>query len=168
LLRHLFDALMARAKGRRRSAEHERAWLNLAGWCLRPGFGAPLDDWRIGQLWALFDSGAQYAKDSQVRAEWWTLWRRGIAGVWLNAILALDWKKVDPAAFAAVQIARMTGDRSRDLPEDLRLAVVRRLEAANAPRAWITMVSESVELDNADEGRVFGESLPAGLKLIAN
>jgi hypothetical protein len=24
-----------------------------------------------------------------------------------------------------------------------------------------------VELDNADEGRVFGESLPVGLKLIA-
>jgi hypothetical protein len=45
---------------------------------------------------------------------------------------------------------------------------VRRLEAANAPRAWITMVNESVELDNADEGRVFGESLPAGLKLIAS
>ena len=28
------------------------------------------------------------------------------------------------------------------------------------------MVSESVELDHADEGRVFGESLPVGLKLI--
>jgi hypothetical protein len=25
-----------------------------------------------------------------------------------------------------------------------------------------------VELDNADEGRVFGESLPVGLKLIAS
>jgi hypothetical protein len=66
-----------------------------------------------------------------------------------------------------VQLARMTGDRSRDLPGAARDAVVRRLEAANAPRAWITMVSETVELDNADEGRVFGESLPAGLKLIA-
>src|SRR5205823_5150551 len=31
LLRRLFDALMERAKGRRRSAEHERVWLNLAG-----------------------------------------------------------------------------------------------------------------------------------------
>jgi hypothetical protein len=30
------------------------------------------------------------------------------------------------------------------------------------------MVSENVELDNADEGRVFGESLPAGLKLISD
>lgn len=268
LLRELFGALWERARRRRRSADHERLWLNLAGYCVRPGFGYPLDEWRVEQLWSLFDDGIQYVNESQVWSEWWTLWRRAaggldesaqlrvldamaylqgaaqsrhklpfdvaktgftdmvrlsasleripverkielgesvltrlkkpvenhqswwavgrigarrpfygsahsvvppeIAGAWLNAILALDWKKVDPAAFAAVQIARMTGDRSRDLPEDLRLAVVRRLEAANAPRAWITMVSESVELDNADEGRVFGESLPAGLKLIAN
>jgi hypothetical protein len=268
LLRELFGALWERARRRRRSADHERLWLNLAGYCVRPGFGYPLDEWRVEQLWSLFDDGIQYVNESQVWSEWWTLWRRAAGGLdesaqlrvldamaylqgaaqsrhklpfdvaktgftdmvrlsasleripverkielgesvltrlkkpaenhqswwavgrigarrpfygsahsvvppeiaeaWLNAILALDWKKVDPAAFAAVQIARMTGDRSRDLPEDLRLAVVRRLEAANAPRAWITMVSESVELDNADEGRVFGESLPAGLKLIAN
>jgi hypothetical protein len=81
LLRRLFDALMERAKGRRRSAEHERVWLNLAGWCLRPGFGHPLDDWRIEQLWALFPAGVQYHKDSQVRAEWWTLWRRVAGGL---------------------------------------------------------------------------------------
>jgi molecular chaperone DnaK (HSP70) len=267
-LRELFGALWERARRRRRSADHERLWLNLAGYCVRPGFGYPLDEWRVEQLWSLFDDGIQYVNESQVWSEWWTLWRRAaggldesaqlrvldamaylqtaaqsrhklpfdvaktgftdmvrlsasleripvarkielgesvltrlkkpaenhqswwavgrigarrpfygsahsvvppeIAGAWLDAILALDWKKVDPAAFAAVQIARMTGDRSRDLPEHLRLAVVRRLEAANAPRAWITMVSESVELDNADEGRVFGESLPAGLKLLAS
>jgi molecular chaperone DnaK (HSP70) len=267
LLRELFGALWERARRRRRSADHERLWLNLAGYCVRPGFGYPLDDWRVEQLWSLFDDGIQYVNDSQVWSEWWTLWRRAaggldesaqlrvldamaylqtaaqarhklpfdvaktgladmvrlsaslervpverkielgelvltrlkkpaenhqswwavgrigarqpfygsahsvvppeIAGLWLNAILALDWKKIDPAAFAAVQIARMTGDRSRDLADHLRDTVVRRLEAANAPRAWITMVSESVELDNADEGRVFGESLPAGLKLIA-
>ena len=267
LLRELFGALWERARRRRRSADHERLWLNLAGYCVRPGFGYPLDAWRVEQLWSLFDDGIQYVNESQVWSEWWTLWRRAaggldesaqlrvldamaylqtaaqsrhklpfdvsrtgfpdmlrlsasleripverkielgesvltrlkkpaenhqgwwavgrigarrpfygsahgvvppeVAGRWLDAILALDWKKVDPAAFAAVQIARMTGDRSRDLPDAARDAVVRRLEAANAPRAWITMVSETVELDNADEGRVFGESLPAGLKLIA-
>ena len=47
LLRALFDALMQRARRRRRSAEHERLWLNLAGFCLRPGFGYALDEWRI-------------------------------------------------------------------------------------------------------------------------
>jgi hypothetical protein len=60
----------------------------------------------------------------------------------------------------------MTGDRSRDLPETVRETVVRRLEAVNAPPTWINMVGEVVTLDNADTGRVFGESLPAGLKLI--
>ncbi|MFM0502111.1 Hsp70 family protein [Paraburkholderia caffeinilytica] len=266
LLRELFGALWERARRRRRSADHERLWLNLAGYCVRPGFGYPLDEWRVEQLWSLFDDGIQYVNESQVWSEWWTLWRRAAGGLdesaqlrvldamaylqtaaqsrhklpfdvsktgftdmvrlsasleripverkielgesvltrlkkpaenhqswwavgrigarrpfygsahgvvppdiaanWLNAILALDWKKVDPAAFAAVQIARMTGDRSRDLPDDLRHTVIRKLEAANAPRAWITMVGETVELDGADEGRVFGESLPAGLKLI--
>jgi hypothetical protein len=33
-------------------AEHERLWLNLAGYCLRPGLGDALDDWRIEQLCA--------------------------------------------------------------------------------------------------------------------
>ncbi|AXL50952.1 molecular chaperone DnaK [Paraburkholderia caffeinilytica] len=266
LLRELFGALWERARRRRRSADHERLWLNLAGYCVRPGFGYPLDEWRVEQLWSLFDDGIQYVNESQVWSEWWTLWRRAAGGLdesaqlrvldamaylqtaaqsrhklpfdvsktgftdmvrlsasleripverkielgesvlarlkkpaenhqswwavgrigarrpfygsthsvvppdiaarWLSTIVALDWKKVDPAPFAAVQIARMTGDRSRDLPEDVRHTVVRKLEAANAPRAWITMVSETVELDDADEGRVFGESLPAGLKLI--
>lgn len=89
LLRHLFDALMERSKGRRRSAEHERVWLNLAGWCLRPGFGHPLDGWRIDQLWALFPTGVQYVKDTQVRAEWWTLWRRVAGGLSTDAQLRL-------------------------------------------------------------------------------
>jgi len=267
LLRELFGALWERAKRRRRSVDHERLWLNLAGYCVRPGFGYPLDEWRVEQLWSLFDDGIQYVQESQVWSEWWTLWRRAAGGLdetaqlrvldamtylqtaaqsrhklpfdvsktgiadmvrlsasleripverkvelgesvlarlqkpaenhqswwavgrigarqpfygsahnvvppeiasrWLDAILALDWKKVDPAAFAAVQIARMTGDRSRDLPDATREAVIRRLEASNAPRAWIAMVGEVIELDNADEGRVFGESLPAGLKLIS-
>jgi hypothetical protein len=70
-------------------AEHERAWLNLAGFCLRPGFGHPLDGWRIEQLWAMFDTGVQYHKDSQVRAEWWTLWRRVAGGLSTEAQLRL-------------------------------------------------------------------------------
>ena len=121
-------------------------------------------------------------KPSENPQSWWAVGRIGarqpfygsahgvvppdIAAVWIGAILALDWKKVEPAAFAAVQIARMTGDRSRDLPFDLRAEVVRRLTAANASRSWIEMVNEAVQLNQADEGRVFGESLPVGLKLL--
>jgi hypothetical protein len=278
LLRRLFDALMERAKGRRRSAEHERAWLNLAGWCLRPGFGHPLDEWRIEQLWALFATGVQYHKDSQVRAEWWTLWRRVAGGLsleaqlrllddfafnlqaepaerakrpvtlvdgseddmlrlgasleripsaykveigdwmlgqimaippsprpdpktaatyarflaalarvgarqslqssahevatieaaerWLESLLRLDWKRIEPAGFAAAHIARRTGDRSRDIGELLRDQVLQKLAASGAPPSWAAMVREVVELDQASTTRMFGDALPPGLKLL--
>jgi hypothetical protein len=278
LLRHLFNALMERAKGRRRSADHERAWLNLAGWCLRPGFGDPLDGWRIEQLWAIFPAGAQYHKDSQVRAEWWTLWRRVAGGLppeaqlrllddfafnlqaepgerarrpatlvdgseddmlrlgasleripaaykaeigdwmigkimavppsprldgkaaatyarylwalarvgariplhgsahevapasaaarWLTALMGLDWKRIEPAGFAAAHIARRTGDRARDIDEPLRDAVLRRLAGANAPDGWPAMVRDVVELDGASATRMYGDALPPGLTLL--
>ena len=95
LLRQLFDALWLRARGRRRSAEHERVWLNLAGFCLRPGFGDPLDGWRVQQLWTQFPSGVQYPGDKQVGAEWWTLWRRVAGGLAATEQLRL----VDDFAF---------------------------------------------------------------------
>ena len=81
LLRPLFDALWQRQRGRRRSADHERVWLSLAGWCLRPGFGDALDGWRIEQLWPLFAQGVQHGHDPQVNSEWWTLWRRVAGGL---------------------------------------------------------------------------------------
>jgi len=89
-----------------------------------------------------------------------------VAARWIDALLAQNWRKVEPAMFAAVQIARLSGDRSRDLPPATRERVIRKLEAANAPPAWVAMVREVVALDHADTGRMFGESLPAGLKLI--
>jgi len=273
LLRQLFDALMLRARGRRRSAEHERVWLNLAGYCLRPGYGDALDPWRMEQLWALFDAGVQHHKDNQVCAEWWTLWRRVAGGLsseqqlrllddfafnlqadaaqrgsrpvtlvngsdddmlrlgasleripgaykaevgawllkrlqkagkkeeaadtntlwalarvgarqpfhgsahevvdsasvaeWLHVLLALDWKKVEPAAFAAAHLARMTGDRSRDIADELRATILARLKAVGAPPLWQAMVSEVTQLDEAATKRMLGEALPPGLKLIS-
>lgn len=273
LLRQLFDALMLRARGRRRSAEHERVWLNLAGYCLRPGYGDALDPWRIEQLWAMFEAGVQHHKDNQVCAEWWTLWRRVAGGLdtqqqlrllddfafnlqadaaqrgsrpvtlvggsdddmlrlgasleripgaykaevgawllkrldkaskkgeaadsntlwalarvgarqpfhgsahevvdsatvadWLAVLLALDWKKIEPAAFAAVHLARMTGDRSRDIADDLRATVLARLKAVGAPPQWLAMVSEVTQLDETATRRMLGEALPPGLKLIS-
>lgn len=79
LLRTLFGALLQGAKRRRRSLQHERTWFNLVGFTLRPGFGDPLDGWRMEQMWELFGPGIAHSNDSQQWAEWWTLWRR-IAG----------------------------------------------------------------------------------------
>ncbi|OGB33625.1 MAG: molecular chaperone DnaK [Burkholderiales bacterium RIFCSPLOWO2_12_FULL_61_40] len=268
-LRALFDALWQRARGRRRSAEHERVWLNLAGYCLRPGFGDPLDGWRLQQLWTQFPLGVQHRHDKQVCAEWWTLWRRVAGGLaapeqlrlledfadnvyrdvlgpqtsevkpvqgsaedmlrlcaslerippdykveigdwlrgrlqadpasdiptlwalgrlgarqplygnrhvvvpaatastWVETLLALDWKRSDAAAFAAVHLARVTDDPARDLPLALRERVAHKLLAIHAPPLWTAMVRHRVELDAATTRRVLGESLPPGLTLMA-
>ncbi|MGF1527161.1 MAG: molecular chaperone DnaK, partial [Candidatus Competibacterales bacterium] len=92
LLRELFGVLWEGARRRRRSADHERLWFNLAGFCLRPGFGYPLDDWRVEQLWTLYPSAVQYGGENQVWAEWWTLWRRVAGGLppAAQAQLAID------------------------------------------------------------------------------
>ncbi|MFM1776827.1 MAG: hypothetical protein RLZZ260_394, partial [Actinomycetota bacterium] len=79
LLRELFAALLDGLPHRRRSADHERVWFSLVGYCLRPGFGYPLDDWRVSQLFGIFAQGLQFVHETRNWAEWWTLWRR-IAG----------------------------------------------------------------------------------------
>jgi len=73
---------------------------------------------------------------------------------------------VTPAAFAATLLTRLSGDRERDLNETLRTQVIQRLRAAKAPASWLHMIEEVVELDEVDTGRVFGEALPPGLRLV--
>jgi len=267
LLRELYGALSANVKRRRRSAAHERVWLNLAGYTLRPGFGYPLDEWRVKELWSIFGGSIQYVPESQNWSEWWILWRRVAGGLtpemqekildgiewylhpptkrprkrppgpkllghddmvrlagslehisadrkvrvgdwlmtrllehdestqtwwalgrlgarvpfygsahtvvpreaaerWLGACLGADFAAEEQAAFAAAIISRVSGDRQRDLSEATRADVRERLAAADAPEAWRRMVTEVTHLDAAEERRIFGESLPPGLRLL--
>ena len=268
LLRTLFGALLQGARRRRRSLQHERTWFNLVGFTLRPGFGDPLDGWRMERMWDLFGPGIAHSDDSQQWSEWWTLWRRVAGGLnaeqqqmvyeavayylqppggtdiaapegprmralddllrmaasferiqpadkmqfggwllqrlrrgatadlwwalgrlgarqplyaslhhvlppataqdWLAqiALIAPDWARDDAAAFAVAQIARATGDRARDLPEPLRRQIADQLQAAHAAPRWAAMVREATVLEEADQRRVFGETLPPGLVLL--
>lgn len=269
LLRAMFATLLEGVKYHRRSENHERVWLSLAGFCLRPGFGYPLDDWRVEQLWKLYPQGIQFVNETQNWTEWWTLWRRisgglpvvaqeqifadiakflnpaaarqpgvakqiknrgyddmvrlaavlerlpvdkkiqlgewllkrlekagepsqtwwavgrigarmpfhgsshnvipaAVAGEWLTRILSEDWKKTPHAGFAATLIARMSGDRARDIDESLRLQIIANLKLTKAPSSWIDMVEQVKELDEKEEKQIFGEALPPGLKLINN
>ena len=91
---------------------------------------------------------------------------REVAVKWLRQILELNWKTVEPAAFAATLLARLSGDRERDLPGELRLQVAQKLRSVKAPESWVQLVEQVVELEEADEKRVFGEALPPGLRLV--
>lgn len=80
-LRALATALLESRKRRRRSDLHERTWLKLTGFCLRPGFGAPADDWRMEQVWGLYQQGVQFDQNPQTWGDWWNFWRRVSGGL---------------------------------------------------------------------------------------
>ena len=268
LLRELFGALFAGAKRRRRTEDHERVWFHLAGYCLRPGFGYPLDEWRVKQLFgAVHGGGVQFVPEAQNWSEYWILWRRlaggltadmqekvlgdiewyleppqkrprpkppgpkklgvddmirlagalehvnaerkakvggwlvkrltehdenptawwavgrlgarvpfygsahnviprHVAAEWLHHASTFDWKQLPDAAFAATLLARVSGDRERDLDQAMRQQVATRLAQAGAPDVWVQMVREVTHLGEAEERRIFGDSLPPGLRLV--
>jgi molecular chaperone DnaK (HSP70) len=82
-VRALWDVLWALEPARARSPEHEARWLNLAGFLLRPGFGDPGDELRVGRLWRVLGADLRHPRAVQCRAEWWNLWKRIAGG--LNA-----------------------------------------------------------------------------------
>ena len=272
LLRRIWEALIEREAGRRKSPLHEARWLNLLGFALRPGFGLALDDWRVAETWRRLQGKLVHAAP-MCRAEWWVLWRRIAGGlsagqqqaladpllgpiralhhqmttgrgrggefsvgshetaeVWrflgslellasqtkielggilldllpkrkveatrpaifwalarlgarqpvygpLNTVVpaetAAAWLKrlmefgaADPMALlAAMQIARRTGDRYRDLPDKIRNQALDWLARHEAPAHFLQLVRDVGQLDAEEQGMVLGESLPKGLRL---
>ncbi len=263
--RLLFDALAEGRSARRRSEDHERVFWMLAGYCLRPGFGAPHDEERIAQLVPLFESGLAAAAKTRAWQQFWIAWRRIVAGLrestqerllgllepfwapselklkrskslkaaepshelleltaslervpaerrrqlgdwlvertflrrdpqlwaalgrvgarvpgyasahhvvppsvaegWLKHLLSERWHEAPTAAVTAAQLARVTGDRARDVSPSTRAEVVRRLEQIQAAPDLIAMVRELVPVVAAERAAWFGEELPIGLRL---
>ncbi|MBX3155088.1 MAG: hsp70 family protein [Deltaproteobacteria bacterium] len=77
--RALFDALVEVAAERKKTPDHEQRWLNLAGFLLRPGTGAPLDTWRARVMWGVFNENLAHPRSEPGKLAWWIVWRR-IAG----------------------------------------------------------------------------------------
>ena len=271
LLRELWSTLYAGASRRRRSADHERVFFQLAGYSLRPGFGYPLDEWRCEQTFLLFNHSVKFHAEQPVWSEFWVMWRRlagGLADVqqqelwnylkphlarripseppkdsaklkgfqpqgldemvrvaaslehldpaekvvlgnwiterlkspetaagpwawalgrlgarlplygsshktvgpeqaarWLSLLLDAGLRRIDGTAFAAMQLARLTGDRTRDLDGEIRARAVVALKSAGASETWLRMLSEVAALETADETRALGDTLPIGLRL---
>ncbi|HQR53290.1 MAG TPA: Hsp70 family protein [Burkholderiales bacterium] len=258
LLRALWPAIHPGITRRGRSLEHENAWLYLAGYALRPGYGTDLDHWRVLQLWECFTLGLAHPKEKSAQSNWWMMWRRAAGGIpaeeqeklfaaalpqfrrsvadfvegtrllgslerveqsrkaelaqWLLDLVrrgkatnqphvfwalarllgrvplytsaeavvpppvvedcfanfeSLDWS--DPAlqplgpVFAAA--CRRTNERLLDIDDALRPRVVGKLKQARAKNELILGVHEYREVSAADRNELFGEQLPAGLRL---
>jgi molecular chaperone DnaK (HSP70) len=70
------DVLLEVADGRKLSPRHEVRWLNLFGYCLRPGFGDPQDSFRIVQARRIYQGGLAFPRELQSQVDWLVLWRR--------------------------------------------------------------------------------------------
>ncbi len=113
------------------------------------------------QLWTLARLGARVSMygplNTTVAAEQ--------AERWIEALLAL---RDAPASlsFTLMQLARRTDDRYRDVAPTLRRDVLDRLIARNAPAHLIELVREGGQLEEEEQGQLFGEALPRGLRIL--
>jgi len=85
---------------------------------------------------------------------------------WVDHLLREKWQDVPTAAEAALRLARVTGDRARDLPERVRKEVAARLAKVGVPEEGIRTVLERVEPDEKDAAAFLGEGLPVGLRIV--
>jgi len=81
VIRRFCDVLVDVAPGRKKSPRHEVRWLNLYGWCLRPGFGASGDDARMNHLRSIAFNKLVFADDLQCQIEMLALLRRIAGGI---------------------------------------------------------------------------------------
>jgi molecular chaperone DnaK (HSP70) len=262
-IRKLCDVMLEVADGRRKSARFEARWLNLFGFCLRPGFGTAVDDWRMAQARKIYMAGLVFPKEIQGQVEWLVLWRRvagglntgqqtelyqrlisllGIGGKkpssrpntqieyegyrllaslehlpastrialgkelldkikeqpankgylwslgrlgaripfygrlncvvpveaaqeWIDALLDLP-ELTQDAALAIVQLGARTTDAERDIHEALRERAIARLIQSGHADEMIASLRTYLPPARADAMRIFGESLPEGLRLV--
>ncbi|MGH9752177.1 MAG: molecular chaperone DnaK, partial [Blastocatellia bacterium] len=262
-IRGLCDTLAQVADGRKKGPKHEARWLNLFGFCLRPGFGAPADDWRISQARKIYMAGLTFPRELQCQVEWLVLWRRvagglnanqqnelfhrhkialGVGGkklngrlntqveregwrllaslehlpsstrlalgkellikvkeqptnqsflwslgrlgariplygplncvipaevatLWMRSLLRLSELTPDVAS-AVVQLGARTNDPHRDVDADARWEAMVKLNEVGLTGALIESLREYVPPGRDDAVRIFGESLPEGLRLV--
>ena len=87
------------------------------------------------------------------------------AAEWAAELLTPEVSRLEGALFALAQLARLTGDRARDLDEATRGRVAQALEQGGASPSWRRMVTEIVALEAKDKARALGDTLPVGLVL---
>jgi len=80
-IRRMGDVFLELEAARKRGQAYEARWLNLAGLCVRPGFGFPGDDYRMEQARRVFSQGLAFASSVQNESEWWIFWGRVAGGL---------------------------------------------------------------------------------------
>ncbi len=88
-----------------------------------------------------------------------------LAESWLAFLFKLDWKANPMAVFAAVSLARKTGDRARDIQEALRGKTLDLLKRVGASEHDLDAVRKITDIESADRKLIFGEAPPPALRI---
>jgi molecular chaperone DnaK (HSP70) len=80
-VRSFCDALFEVAAGRKLSPRHEARWLNLFGYCMRPGFGEQQDSFRMKHAQYIYQAGLVFPRELQCQVDWLVTWRRVAGGL---------------------------------------------------------------------------------------
>ncbi|MGA9266338.1 MAG: Hsp70 family protein [Rhodomicrobium sp.] len=115
VVRGLWTSLEARQESRAVSVDHEEAWLILAGFFLRPGFGVAMDESRIDALWRVCSAGLRF-QGKRTKLQEYILWRRvagGLSRERQESVLAEDIDKIREGKVCPPELIRMAGSFER-------------------------------------------------------
>jgi hypothetical protein len=84
---------------------------------------------------------------------------------WIEKLLSSDWQEPKPVMAALAQMGRKTGDRIRDIGDDLRKQMIRYISQYDSSSDHIRLLTEIVAMEKQEQSSIFGESLPSGLVL---
>ncbi len=157
LLREMWRFLIAHPNYRKISAEHESRWLNMVGWCLRPGFGLAADDWRVHSTWRNVHNKLLH-RTAASASETIVLWRRisgGFTPGQQRALFQDCWPRVRPVLASGTQsqtsnsnvviellrligsLEWLTSDEKSTVAEQILHSLGRKkLEALHGPLLW--------------------------------
>jgi molecular chaperone DnaK (HSP70) len=92
-----------------------------------------------------------------------------VAETWLDSILAFEAGHESERlawGFCVAQLARRSGQRALDVDDSHRKSVLIALQGHSIPGHWLRMVEEFSQLEGEEQSKLFGESLPIGLRLV--
>ena len=136
LIRELWTSLYEHIGSRRESIEHEETWLILAGFLLRPGFGADGDEARIDQLWQINTDGLAYP-GKRIQVQQHILWRRvagGLSRERQETVLAPELPKLIAQKGPAPELIRLAGSLER-ISRDIKIDLIDRFLETVEPLA---------------------------------
>lgn len=88
-----------------------------------------------------------------------------VAEAWARQVMQLR-QEPEAAPLALMQLTRLTNDRYRDVSDAVRREVLQWFSTRTVSPHFVQLVAEGGELEEAEQGLIFGESLPQGLRVL--